>query len=85
MAKIQHEDIQDPNIHEPKNIGGANAGDVYEADGAGSGVWVKSPHNSISYGDLALVSSDPVEVVAVIDAVDDTLRTLDDSLLSQIE
>lgn len=34
-----HVNITDPNIHEPKGVSTATAGDVYVADGAGSGAW----------------------------------------------
>ena len=36
---IQHAVISDPNIHEPKGVAAATAGQVYVADGAGSGDW----------------------------------------------
>lgn len=38
---IEHKNITDPNIHEPKGASTANSGDVYVADGAGSGVFKK--------------------------------------------
>jgi hypothetical protein len=39
MAK-EHKVITDPEIHEPKGASTATSGQVYESDGAGSGVWV---------------------------------------------
>lgn len=36
---VQHNAILDPNIHEPKGVAAASAGDIYVADGAGSGAW----------------------------------------------
>lgn len=39
---IQHAAITDPDIHEPKGASTANSGEVYVADGAGSGVWTPS-------------------------------------------
>lgn len=39
MANVQHKDIVDPNIHEPKGIGLASAGMAYVANGLGSGSW----------------------------------------------
>ena len=39
MADIQHSAITDPNIHEPKGITTASNGQVYVADGGGSGDW----------------------------------------------
>lgn len=39
MADIQHVDITDPQIHEPKGASTASAGTVYVSDGTGSGAW----------------------------------------------
>lgn len=36
---MQHKDIADPEIHEPKGVSSAATGTVYVADGAGSGSW----------------------------------------------
>jgi hypothetical protein len=35
----EHSVITDPNIHEPKGVAAASAGQVYVANGSGSGVW----------------------------------------------
>lgn len=39
MANIEHVNITDPNIHEPKGVSTATTNEVYVADGAGSGSW----------------------------------------------
>jgi hypothetical protein len=39
MADVQHASLTDPYLHEPKGAASANAGEVYVADGAGSGDW----------------------------------------------
>jgi len=39
MAKIEHANISDPYIHEPKGIQFAADGQAYIADGAGGGSW----------------------------------------------
>lgn len=36
---VQHSAITDPDIHEPKGVAAATLGQVYTADGAGSGDW----------------------------------------------
>ena len=36
---IQHNVITDPDIHEPKGVAAASAGQIYVANGAGSGSW----------------------------------------------
>lgn len=40
MADIEHKNITDPEIHEPKGASAAGAGFIYVADGLGSGTWV---------------------------------------------
>jgi hypothetical protein len=42
---IQHRDIPEDGLHEPKGVSGASSGEVYVADGAGSGSWVPAPTN----------------------------------------
>jgi hypothetical protein len=47
MADIEHSSIADPQIHEPKGAATASDGDVYAANGLGSGAWVPTaahPH-----------------------------------------
>jgi hypothetical protein len=39
MAIIQHVDITDPQVHEPKGASTATVDAVYLSDGAGSGAW----------------------------------------------
>jgi hypothetical protein len=39
LANVEHSDITDPEIHEPKGASAAGADTVYIADGAGSGAW----------------------------------------------
>jgi hypothetical protein len=40
MANIQHSSLTDSDgLHEPKGVATATSGDVYVADGAGSGSW----------------------------------------------
>jgi hypothetical protein len=42
MVDIAHKNLSGADLHEPKGIGGAAAGTVYVANGAGSGVWTPS-------------------------------------------
>lgn len=58
MADIEHKNITDPNIHEPKGITGAADGEVYIADGAGSGSWSPLPKIYIS-GSVTVTSGIP--------------------------
>lgn len=50
----EHVSITDPNIHEPKGISTAAAKTVYEADGLGSGAWVK---REFAHGSVAFINT----------------------------
>lgn len=41
MANVAHASLTDPNLHEPKGVAAAAAGEFYIADGAGTGAWTK--------------------------------------------
>ncbi len=41
MADLEHVDLTDPNLHEPKGVSAAAVDTVYVADGTGSGDWEK--------------------------------------------
>ena len=43
MANLEHSDLTDPNLHEPKGISAALVDTVYVADGADSGDWKQVP------------------------------------------
>lgn len=47
MADVQHSDLTDPNLHEPKGVSSASNNQVYVADGSGSGTWKKVTTNEI--------------------------------------
>lgn len=39
MANVEHKNLTDPELHEPKGIATASSGQVYIANGSGSGTW----------------------------------------------
>jgi microcystin-dependent protein len=43
LVNIAHKNLTDPDLHEPKGISTATAGQVYVADGNGSGTWEDLP------------------------------------------
>lgn len=53
MANVQHKDIVDPNIHEPKGVKFAPIGTAYVANGSGSGTWTEV----LTPGDLGITPS----------------------------
>jgi len=54
MATVEHNTLSDPLIHEPKGASTATAGQVYVADGLGSGAWSA---NSPSYGEMTITNN----------------------------
>jgi hypothetical protein len=61
MADIQHRDITGDNVHEPKGIGTASNGQVYVADGGGSGDWkFISGH---AYGELFITNNSTAQTL----------------------
>ncbi len=42
MANVNHSTLTDPFLHEPKGVAAASSGDVYLANGSGSGAWTSS-------------------------------------------
>lgn len=61
MADVEHSQLPDELLHEPKGASTAAAGTVYVADGAGSGSFSKLPTTSL---DIALVSVAPIAVTS---------------------
>lgn len=47
MADVEHAQLPDELLHEPKGASTADAGTVYVADGAGSGSFGKLPTSSL--------------------------------------
>lgn len=57
MANVNHSSLSDPYLHEPKGISTALPGQIYVADGAGTGNWVE---NSRAFGGyLSFSTSSP--------------------------
>lgn len=63
MADIQHSAITDPNIHEPKGITTASSGQVYVADGGGSGDWKFIAGHS--YGEIFISNNSTAQTLPV--------------------
>lgn len=63
MADVEHSQLPDELLHEPKGASTAAAGTVYVADGAGSGSFTKLPTTSL---DIALVSVAPIATTSTI-------------------
>jgi len=68
---IEHKDIPDAELHEPKGAAGAAAGDMFIADGAGSGSWQASIMSN--HGQMTITNN--ATATSVTGAVDATLNT----------
>eukprot|EP00918_Siedleckia_nematoides_P107114 GHVU01233533.1.p1 GENE.GHVU01233533.1~~GHVU01233533.1.p1 ORF type:complete len:190 (-),score=6.81 GHVU01233533.1:114-683(-) len=56
MANVNHSALSDPYLHEPKGASTANAGEVYIANGAGSGSWTELSRYVNGFVDFNAVS-----------------------------
>lgn len=67
MANIQHSVLTDPQIHEPKGVSTALNGQVYQADGSGSGDWLFPAGHA--YGDLYITGSSVSQTLSASSAL----------------
>lgn len=68
---IEHKDIPDVELHEPKGAASAASGDMYVADGVGGGSWQQSVMSN--HGQMTITNN--ATATAVTAAVDATLNT----------
>ena len=52
MATIEHSTLTSSELHEPKGVASATAGEVYVADGSGSGDWTPADSHIAGYIDF---------------------------------
>ncbi len=57
MANVNHSTLTDPYLHEPKGVSTASSGQVYKANGSGSGTWSSQTTRSVFTVHLADLSS----------------------------
>ncbi len=60
---VEHKDIAEVNLHEPKGVSAAAIGEVYEADGAGSGAWTPKKSAQMDTLDASLAGKGGYDVV----------------------
>lgn len=79
MADVQHKNISDPNLHEPKGVAAASADQVYVSDGAGSGTWTSLSALGFQLAEFACLrlSTDQTTV-----GISTDYQVIDDSTLS---
>lgn len=75
QGTIEHSELPDELLHEPKGASTAAAGTVYIADGAGSGSFQKLPTTSLDIAATSIIDITPSSI--------DTTVSLDGASLSQ--
>lgn len=73
---VQHANIPDANLHEPKGVVSATQGTVYVADGEGSGDWTDLPY---AYGQMGIAGNTGAFTATA--AIDASLNTTSDYVL----
>ena len=76
QGEIEHSELPDELLHEPKGASTAAEGTVYIADGAGSGSFKKIPTSSLDIVEASIIDITP-------SSIDDT-ATLDGASLAQV-
>ena len=78
MADVEHSQLPDELLHEPKGASTAAAGTVYVADGAGSGAFQKLPTTSIDIVLRAITLLDPNETdtATIVGKINDLIAAL---------
>lgn len=63
MADVEHSSLTDPNLHEPKGVAAASAGEVYVADGSASGAWTPREYTlSVVIDDVSTADTNYIPV-----------------------
>lgn len=77
MARIQHSNLPDDLLHEPKGAYSATEGTVYVADGNGAGSFKKIPVDSLDFEKPEVSSlTDNIEDVVLTDTLDNIPETI---------
>lgn len=58
---IEHDSITNAELHEPKGVSSANSGEIYIANGAGSGAWTQT----YIYGGIYSITTDAIAISAI--------------------
>ena len=81
---IEHNELPDELLHEPKGASTAVAGTVYVADGAGSGSFQKLPTTSLNITIPEITSAAHTDVDSTVDLDGSTLSQTADGSLTDI-
>jgi hypothetical protein len=84
MADVEHAQLPDELLHEPKGASTASDGEVYVANGAGSGSFQKLPTTSIDMTLTAVSAlSDDADLPTAVSKINELIAALQDEGLLQ--
>lgn len=85
QGEIEHSELPDELLHEPKGASTAAAGTVYIADGAGSGSFTKLPTSSLDITAASIVDITPssIDETVALDGV--ALAQVADGTLTDVQ
>jgi hypothetical protein len=93
MTTVQHKDIPNAQLHEPKGVNSASVDTGYVADGSGSGTWKAVPYKyalTVRLADLSTASSAYVvvpqagKVEKIYTVIENAITTADGGLTFRI-
>ena len=82
---IEHNELPDELLHEPKGASTAVAGTVYVADGAGSGSFQKLPTTSLNISPVSIQDITPSTIDSTVSLSGDTLSQAADGTLTDVQ
>lgn len=85
QGDIEHNELPDELLHEPKGASTAAAGTVYIADGAGSGSFKKLPTTSLDIASTSIIDITPSTIDATVSLSGYTLAQVADGTLTDVQ
>lgn len=85
QGDIEHSELPDNLLHEPKGASTAVAGTVYVADGAGSGSFTKLPTTSLDITSVSIYDITPSSIASTVDMNGESLSQVADGTLTDIQ
>lgn len=85
QGDIEHSELPDNLLHEPKGASTAVAGTVYVADGAGSGSFTKLPTTSLDITSVSIYDITPSSIDSTVDMDGESLSQVADGTLTDVQ
>lgn len=85
QGDIEHSELPDNLLHEPKGASTAVAGTVYVADGAGSGSFTKLPTTSLDITSVSIYDITPSSIDSTVDMNGESLSQVADGTLTDVQ